>query len=307
MNQDIQRKICLLTGATSGIGKETALGLARENLHLILVGRDPQKLSATITWLKEQTGAEQLDSLCADFSSLAEVRRLAAEYKQKYSRLDILINNAGAIHAEPRYTTEGFEQTWVTNHLSPALLTLELLDLLKTNPGARIINVASRIHRFASGPVFRGKQQQHYWLGYALGSYANAKIAMILFSHALARYLLETGVTVNSLHPGTVATGLAGGETGPLRSLFVRTLLSPFKHFLLTPRQGAETSLHLALSPEVAHDTGKYFHRCRKASTSARCNDAAAQDEMWRLTLEQLSLTSLTRDLAPQLPSRNHP
>jgi retinol dehydrogenase 12 len=165
MSQEMQGKICLVTGATLGIGKETALGLARKGAHVVLVGRDAARTRETAAGIANESGNPQVDFLIADLSSQAEVRRLAAEFKDKYPRLDVLLNNAGAIFTRRETTVEGFERTWALNHLAEFLLTRLLLDTLEASAPARIVNVASTAHtRGTTGPrqdAGRARQALH--------------------------------------------------------------------------------------------------------------------------------------------------
>jgi retinol dehydrogenase-12 len=280
MSQTMQGKICLITGATLGIGKETALGLVRRGAHVAIVGRDADRTRAAAESIRLEAGAEEVTSLSADLSSLAEVRRLAREFKTRYSRLDVLVNNAGGIFTRREESVDGFERTWALNHLSYFLLTQELLELLKASAPARIVNVASTMH--TSGVIdFDDLQGEKSYGG--IRAYSQSKLANVLFTYALARRLEGTGITANCLHPGGVATGFGQNTPGALK-LFMR-LARPF---LITPEQGAATSIYLASSPDVEGVSGKYFAKCKSARSSAASHDEALQERLWAFSVTQI-------------------
>jgi retinol dehydrogenase 12 len=276
MPQDMQGKICLVTGATLGIGKETALGLARMGAHVVIVGRDEQRSATTAAWIAQQSGNRQVDYLVADLSLQAEVRRLAASINARYPRLDVLINNAGAIFTKRGLTAEGFERTWALNHLAEFLLTQLLLDKLRVSAPARIVNVSSRAH-MRGAIAFDNLQGEKKYGGMSI--YSQSKLANILFTFALARRLAGTGVTVNCLHPGVVATGFGHNTPG-----FLKTVLGLLRPFLITAEKGAATSIYLASSPEVANVTGEYFDKCKPIAPSKLAADVALQERLWTLS-----------------------
>jgi len=279
MSQEMQSKLCLVTGATLGIGKETALGLARKGAHLVLVGRDAARTRETAAWIAKESGNPQVDLLIADLSSQAEVRRLAAEFKHKYPRLDVLLNNAGAIFTRRETTVEGFERTWALNHLAEFLLTHLLLDTLERSAPARIVNVASTAH--TRGTIdFDNLQGEKKYSGIA--AYARSKLANILFTYALARRLAGKGVTANCLHPGVVATGFGHNTPG-----LVKTLAGLARPFMTTPEKGAETSIYLASSPDVADISGKYFAKRKPIASSKLSYDEALQERLWEVSEKQ--------------------
>ena len=280
MSQSMQGKVCLITGATSGIGKETALGLARRGAHVAMVGRDAERTRATADWIRREAGTEQVAFLLADLSSQASVRMLAREVRDKYPRLDVLVNNAGAIFTRREATVDGFERTWALNHLAYFLLTRELLELLKASAPARIVNVASTMHH--GGIIdFDNLQGERGYGG--VRAYRQSKLANVLFTYALARRLEGTGITANCLHPGGVATRFGHNRRGA-----IDLILRLARPFLLTAEQGAATSLYLASSPEIASVTGKYFARCNPARSSAASHDEALQERLWSLSLRQI-------------------
>lgn len=268
-------KVCLLTGATRGIGRAAADALARTDMTLVLVGRDPVRLEETVGAVRTAAGRGQgeVDGLVADLSLASEVRRLAREFRARYSRLDVLVNNAGAIFTRREETAEGREKTLALNHLGYVLLTLELLDLLKSTAPSRVVNVASEAHR-GMRLDFEDLENRKNYSG--LRVYGQSKLMNILFTNELARRLTGTNVTVNALHPGVVATGF-GQNTPGLFSSLVR-LAAPF---MRTPEKGAETLVYLATSPEVEGVTGKYFKDAKQSQSSPAARDVEAARKLW--------------------------
>jgi NAD(P)-dependent dehydrogenase (short-subunit alcohol dehydrogenase family) len=274
-------KTCLVTGATSGIGYETALGLARAGAQVALVGRDAARVEDAIRRIGAEVPGAALDPFVADLSDQAKTRRLAQAVRSRFARLDVLVNNAGAIFDKRGTTIDGIERTWALDHLGYVLLTLELLDLLKASAPARILNVASTAHTRARIDFDDVQGARSYG---AVKAYSQAKLGNVLFTYALARRLEGTGVTVNALHPGVVATGFArdtGGWFGLAWSLI--------RPFLIKPEDGAATSLFLATSPEVEGISGRYFARCREKASSPYSRDVEVQERTWALSLAQLA------------------
>jgi NAD(P)-dependent dehydrogenase (short-subunit alcohol dehydrogenase family) len=276
-------KTMLVTGATAGIGVSTAIGLAERGATVVIAGRYRPKCEATVAQIKQQTGNPNVEYLLADLSALADVRRLAEEYRSHYNRLDVLVNNAGAIFLSRHVTAEGLEMTFALNHLSYFLLTTLLLDMLKASAPARIVNVASDAHRY--GPVnFDDIQSARRYGG--MMAYGQSKLANILFTYELAGRLAGSGVTANVLHPGVVATHFMGNNG--VIGLLYRALSRPF---LLSPTQGAQTSIYLAASPEVEGVTGKYFVKRKEARSASASYDGAAARRLWEVS-EQLTAVS---------------
>lgn len=273
-------KICLVTGATSGIGYETALGLARAGAHIGIVGRDPARTQQSVRRIRAEVADATVDAFVADLSSQAEIRRLADDVRGRYPRLDVLVNNAGAIFDTRQVTVDGLERTWAFDHLGYVLLTLELLDLLKAGTPARIVNVASAAHMRGRIDFDDLEGVRRYG---AMKAYSQAKLGNVLFTCALARRLKGSGVTVNALHPGVVASGFAK-ETGGWFG-FAWGLIRPF---LIKPEDGAKTSLFLATAPEVAEVSGRYFAKCCETPSSVYSQDRAVQERVWDLSLAQV-------------------
>lgn len=276
-------KVCLVTGATSGIGYETALGLARMGAKVALAGRDPAKLAGCADTIRAAVPGAQVRTHAADLSSQAEIRELAAEIRGE-PRLDVLVNNAGAIFDRREVTVDGIERTWALDHLGYVLLTLELRDTLKASAAAgfepRIVNVASAAH-------FRGhidfddiEGARRYG---AMRAYSQAKLGNVLFSYALARRLKDDGITVNALHPGVINTGFARNTGGVFGVAW--NLVRPF---LSSPDKGAATSLRVASAPDLDGVTGRYFSDGEPKTSSPESRDEAVQERVWEISLAQL-------------------
>ncbi len=253
----IEGKTCLITGATRGIGEAAALALARRGAHVVFTARDERRSAALVDALRHASPSGQADALLGDLSSMREVRRIASEFRERFGKLHVLVNNAGAIFPKREVTADGFEQTLALNHLSPFLLTRELLDVLQANAPARIVNVASRAHT-------RGRMHfvdLHFERGYgAWRAYEQSKLANVLFTRELARRVAGTGVTANCMHPGVVATGFGKGRPGLMN--LVHRVAAPL---LLKPEQGADTLIWLATSPELEGRSGGYYVQRREA------------------------------------------
>lgn len=277
---NMQGKVCLITGATSGIGLESARALAAQGATVVLSGRDPGRGDAALAEVRRTVPDAKLDLMLADLTSLASVRKLAADFQAKYSRLDVLLNNAGLIIDRRKVTTDGFEATFATNHLSHFLLTNLLLDMLTSSGAARVVNVSSEAHRVGSLGFLDDLQAERG--GYSgMTVYGNSKLANILFTRGLQRRLEGTKVTTNSLHPGVVRTGFGLNSEGIFKHLV--KLAAPF---MLSAEGGARTSVYLAASPEVEGVSGKYFARRKVARESKAAQDAAAAEKLWQKSAE---------------------
>lgn len=286
---DMEHKTILVTGATDGIGKATALGLAKQGAHTIVVGRNQTKGEATIAEIKRVSGNAKVDLLVTDFASLAQVRQLATEINTRYARLDVLINNAGVFAGERSESAEGFELMFAVNHLAPFLLTNLLLGLLKRSAPARIITVSSGAQAFGTIDFDDLNAKRSFG---AQRRYGQSKLANVLFTYELARRLAGTGVTANVLEPGFVATNMPGTIPG-LGGLLVQ-LARPM---MRTPEQGAQTSIYLASSPELTNVSGKFFDAKQVERRSSRQSyDQAAAQRLWR---ESERLTGLADAEAP--------
>jgi NAD(P)-dependent dehydrogenase (short-subunit alcohol dehydrogenase family) len=272
---DLDGRICLITGATSGIGFATATGLARLGAHVILVARDELRGQNCREKVREQSGSQRVDLLLADLQSPDEIEALATQVLDRYPSLHVLVNNAGVVNLKREVTPAGLERTFAVNHLAHFQLTNRLLDRLRERAPARIVNVSSHGHRFGSIDLddLQTERKKYAWLRV----YGASKLANILFTCELARRLEGSGVTANCLHPGAVATSL-GKNNGRLGRI-VLPLLAPF---FLSPEQGAKTSIFLASSPEVADTSGGYFVKCRAVPSSPASHDEARARGLWK-------------------------
>jgi retinol dehydrogenase-12 len=285
-------KTVLITGATSGVGKETARTLARMGVHLVLACRDRVKAEAVREEiLREAAGASlvtrlppppRLDLMDLDLSSLASVRGFAEAFLGRYHRLDVLINNAGAFSMKRQETEDGFELTMGVDYFGTVLLTMSLLPLLKRTPGARIVNVSSAASAYGKLNL-RDLNLKRGFNGFR--AYASSKQALNLFTLELAERLRGTGVTVNSLHPGHAATGI-----WPKDVWYIALAGRFMTRFQVTAEEGAKTSVYLATSPEVAGVNGWYFVREKPATLGRNHEGLARRKELWEITMRLLGL-----------------
>jgi retinol dehydrogenase 12 len=280
---------CLVTGATGGIGKETALRLAMRGATVILLARDAARGEAASAEIQVREPRARVEVMTADLSSLSQVRQVAAEVEARHDRLDVLVNNAGVISPRRPLTSDGLEVTFATNHLGPFLLTGLLRGLMERSAPARVVTVASAVHKqvraipwddLAGGgrTEYAGQEQ----------AYPLSKLANILFTAELARRLSGTGVTANCLHPGFVRTDLGRDVTG-----VAAVILPLILRLRPGPQAGARTPVYLASSPEVTGVTGGYFVKCQPARPSALARDDQAAARMWALSED---LTGLAAD-----------
>jgi NAD(P)-dependent dehydrogenase (short-subunit alcohol dehydrogenase family) len=275
----------VLTGATNGIGLAAAEALAARGAQLAIVARSEARADEAVTRIRAaaEPGAT-VDVLIADLASQSSVRRLAGEILDRFPRLDVLVNNAGAIFASRRLTEDGIEATWAVNHLAPFLLTTLLLDRLRSSAPARIVMTSSDAHKGAHIP-FDDLDASRSYRARGFARYGETKLANILFTAELARRLAGTGVTANCFHPGLVATGF-NRNNGPVLSGLM-TLLRPFSR---SPEKGAETLVWLADSPEVAGESGGYFVDRHRVTPSAPARDAEAAKRLWEVSEAQTRL-----------------
>ena len=271
-------KICMVTGATAGIGEATALALADLGASVVVVGRSAERCASSVERIKQQTGNPEVDHLLADLSSLRQIRNLADEFKSRHARLDVLVNNAGAINLARRDTVDGIELTFALNHLSYFLLTNRLLDLLVSSAPARIVNVSSSSHRRAKID-FDDLQGHRRYQGFR--AYAQSKLGNVLFTYELSRRLERIGVTVNALHPGVVATRFLAnnGKIGPMFSFL-------FGLRGVSPEKGAQTSVYLASSDEVVGITGGYYEKSNAVRSSPASYDEETAARLWEISVK---------------------
>lgn len=276
----------LITGANSGIGKATAIELAQQGHHIIMVCRSPKRGETARQDIIKATNNENIDLELCDFASQASIRDCGLALREKYEKIDILINNAGAIFGERQVTQDGLEMTFGVNHIGYFLLTHYLLDLVKKGEAKRIVNVASLAHTFVRGDVdwdnLQGEKKYTQF-----GAYGLSKLCNIYFTNYLAKQLQNEGsdITVNSLHPGTIGTGF--GNSG---SKFFSWLVKIGRPFLASPNKGARTSVYLATSPKVEGVTGKYFSHCKETKISKVAQNAHNAKHLWRLSMDICNL-----------------
>ncbi len=286
-SHSMQGKICLVTGATSGMGKETALGLARMGATVVLVARDSTRGKETQREITRQSGNEHIDLLLADLSSQQEVRKLAAEFKTKYQQLHVLVNNAGAVFTKRQTTVDGLEMTFALDHMAYFLLTNLLLDTLIASAPARIINISSQAQGFGKINFDDLQSEKSYGL-FGFTAYGQAKLANVMFTYELARRLQGTGVTVNAVGPGLVATNFGVSNRGILSSITKFAMRSA-----KTPADATKTAIRLASAPELQNETGKFYYNEREIHSSKLSHNVATQKRLWEVS-EELTKAPVT-------------
>ena len=283
---DLAGRTVLITGGNSGIGRETAVGLARLGARTVITARDEQRGAEAVEDIRERSGNDDVHQLHLDLGSFASVHACADTFLERFDRLDVLINNAGATLSERQLSEDGLELQLQANHLSHVLLTHRLLDRLRASAPARVVVVSSAAHRQGGDlDVDDLEAQGKPYIG--LQQYARTKLMNLLFARELARRLTGSGVTVNAVHPGTVRTGFGlDGDTNLVFALAIRIARPFFK----SPETGAQTSIYLAASPQVDGDTGGYYSSCRRRRTSARGRDAELARALWDRSNELIGL-----------------
>jgi len=273
---DLAGRTAVVTGATSGIGEVTAQDLARRGARVLVVGRNPERLAATMASLPPPASGAHAPYL-ADLSRLAEMKRLAAEIAAAEPAIDLLINNAAGMFPERRLTEDGWERTFAVNHMAYFVVTLGLLDRVKAAPAGRVVVTASRLHASYSLD-FDDLQNAKTYSTYQ--AYGRSKLCNILFARALARRLQGTGVTCNALHPGFVATRFGDDDTSPMGVIFRWA-----KVVAMSPQDGARTTLHAATSEEGGRLNGAYFVKSKPAQPSAQARNDADGERLWAISL----------------------
>lgn len=282
---DLTGRTCFVTGATSGIGEESALAFARMGARVGILARSLERAEATRARIARETG-QSIEIVEGDLSSLASTRRAAAEVLRRFDALHVWLNNAGLIVLDRETTPDGFERTFATNHLGPYLLTRLVLPRIVESAPARIVNVASEAHRFAkAGLDFDDLQNEREYKTFRV--YGESKLANLLFTRELARRLAGTGVTVNCVHPGAVATRL-GAQNG----LFARLVITILKPFFRSPAKGAETSIHVATAPGLDDTTGRYFIDRRERQPAPHVLDDDDARRLWDRSAELVGLSA---------------
>ena len=276
-------KVVMITGANSGIGKAASLSLAKMGATLVMVARNKERGEVARSEVVKESQNNSIDLLLADLSSLESVRQLATEFQKRYSKLHVLINNAGIFNQRRSVTADGYENTFGTNYLAPFLLANLQLDLLKASAPSRIINVSSVGHY--NGHInFDDLNLEKEYGGWK--AYGQSKLALVLFTHELAKKLHGTGVTVNSVHPGTVATNIWSRPLGPLG--FIMALP---KLFMTSPEQGAETIVYLASSPEARDLNGEYLEKRKVKKSSDESYDEEIAQRLWDVSAKLTHLS----------------
>ncbi len=287
MENSMQKKIVLVTGGTNGIGLVTARELAHLGGQVTIIGRNAVKCAKAAEHIRTQTG-QAVETIVADLSTLEGIRQAAAVFKKTHQSLHVLVNNAGGMFTRRRLTPDGFEYTFALNHLNYFLLTSLLLDLLKASAPSRIVNVSSDAHEKAKIDFGNLQGEKHYK---GMEAYGQSKLANLLFTYELARRLQGSGVTVNAVHPGFVATGFARNN-GPVYN--VGTWIAG-QLFGRKPERGARTSIYLASSPEVEALSGKYFVDCRPAESKPQSHDRAVAEKLWQVSEELIARAGSSR------------
>lgn len=283
---EMQGKVCIVTGSNSGIGKETASALASMGATVVMAVRNQERGKKARAEITEVSGNDATDLMICDVSSTSSIRSFTKELIGKYNRLDVLINNAGAVFSKRETTVDGFESTFEVDYLGMFLLTHKLLPLLRSSAPARIINLSSGLYK--SGRLdLNDLQSEKSYNGMQV--YANAKLMVLMFTYALARRLEGSGVTANAVMPGFAATNL-GRNTGSLRQSIMFKLVRPMQ---ISPKKGAGTSVYLASSDEIRDVTGKCFAKKQEVTTAPVSYDKELQEKLWNRSLELLEMATL--------------
>jgi NAD(P)-dependent dehydrogenase (short-subunit alcohol dehydrogenase family) len=281
-NGGMESKVVLITGGTSGIGRATATALAAMGAEVVVIGRSRERGESAVEEIRDTSGTGRVSLMLADLAVQAEVRGLAEEFRERYDRLDVLVNNAGIIQSKRTETPDGIELTLAVNHLAPFLLTNLLLDLLKKSAPSRIITVSSEARRGAKID-FEDLQSERRYRPFKV--YGMTKLANILFTYELAERLEGTGVVANSLHPGGVNTNFGNNNRS-----FGTLIFRAFKPFMRTPEQGADTVVYLAVSPEAGKMTGRYLTDRKVVFSFEDPHDEVVQKRLWEVSEELTNL-----------------
>ena len=278
-------RLCVVTGASAGIGRETARGMAERGLSVVLIGRNPEKTAAAEAYVRQHAApGVEVASLCGDFVRQQKVREIAEQILERWDRLDVLINNAALWNKTRKVGPDGIEETLAVNYLAPYLLTRLLLDRLQAGGPSRIVHVSSRVHTTLNGYDFDDMQFEKEFTHGGLAPYAQTKLANVMFSNELAHRLEPDNVTSNSLHPGDLPSDIVRDR--PL--LHWAGQLAKF--FFVSPAQAAATSIYLATDPKVATVSGKYFKKCVASPENPITLDASARERLWNISAEMVGM-----------------
>jgi retinol dehydrogenase-12 len=279
--------VCLITGATEGVGKATAVELARKGFTVVMAARNAAKAEEVKWEITKSTGNADADYIVGDLSSLRQVHQLAETFKQRYAHLDVLLNNAGIFSPRRNVTEDGFEETYQVNYLSHFLLTHLLLDALRKSDQGRIINLTSNIYGMGRFDQNIAKATTRFS---TMGTYATSKLLMLMFTVELANRLRGTAITINAVHPGVVKTHMLTSATGVFK--LVSYLARPFA---VSPQVGAATSVYLASSLDVTNVTGQYFTNCKSTATKSKFNTEENRTLLWNHSMDCLQRYGLSR------------
>lgn len=277
------KKIAIVTGANSGMGLATTIALAKEDIHVVMLCRNREKGEKAIEEAKASSRSDRLELMFCDLGSLTDIRRFAADFKQKYDRLDILVNNAGVVSLKRGVTVDGFESMLGVNHLGHFLLTNLLLEELKNAPQGRVVVVSSGAHKWGKMDF----QDPYFEKNYnVVKGYGRSKLANVLFTRGLASRLADTNVTVNSLHPGAVATNLGVDRQTGFGKSFIKMLVPFFR----TSEEGAKTAVYLATVPAVSNISGQYFYNQKEAAISKLAYDDVLVERFWEWSEREVGI-----------------
>jgi retinol dehydrogenase-14 len=279
----MRNKIVMVTGANSGMGLATSIELAQMGAHVIMVCRNEERAKLAHEEVVKQSGSKHIEWMLGDLGDLASIRRLADDFLMRFDVLDVLINNAGVVSLKHQYTQHGFELHMGINHLGHFLLTNLLLDRLKNAQQGRIVNVSSGAYKVGRIHFDDPTLKKRY---HVIKGYAQSKLANILFTKQLSERLKGSRVTVNCLHPGAVMTNLGVDRT----TGFGKQVYAMLRPFFLTPREGSQSAIYLATSPEIAEVSGEYFYRQQMKPLSLRANNMQDAERLWRWSEEQVEL-----------------
>ncbi len=284
----MQDKTIVVTGGNAGVGKETAVGLARAGANVVITARDRARGVAALTEVRERSGSDAVDLMSLDLASFASIRSFVDELTTTRDRLDVLVNNAGLVSRSRTETSDGFETTFGVNHLGHFLLTSLLLDRLRASAPSRVVIVASHAHKQARrGLDFADLQSEAKYRPF--DAYAKSKLANIYFARELGRRLAGSGVTANSLHPGFVRSRFGRDGDGGRLGDIVMALAAPIA---ISPEKGARTSIWLASAPSLAGVTGEYFYKCAPSTPTAVARDDEAARRLWAVSEELVATSS---------------